>query len=149
MKGCRVPRTGRLFEGPFRHYLCWFRVVTLISILRISVPDGKTGRVLDLKDVTLGSFWDWVSLLPDDSALLMLDKSTREITGSTSSTADLDLLSLDHAQLQLWCTCASYGQGLGRREREAGVERSEPRSRIIDCCGTEEVAWSIWRRVII
>jgi dipeptidyl aminopeptidase/acylaminoacyl peptidase len=49
------------------------------ELVRISVPDGKTERVLDLKDVTLGGYWDWVSLLPDDSALLTLDKSNQEI----------------------------------------------------------------------
>lgn len=48
---------------------------------RISVPAGKTERVLNLKDVILGSgnFSDWVSLLPDGSPLLMLDKSTQEL----------------------------------------------------------------------
>jgi hypothetical protein len=50
------------------------------ELIRISVPDGKTERMLDLKDVTLGGFWPaWVSLLPDDSPLFMLDKSTQEI----------------------------------------------------------------------
>lgn len=43
---------------------------------RISVPEGKIERVLDLRDVTLGGFWpDWISPLPDDSPLLMLDRS--------------------------------------------------------------------------
>jgi DNA-binding winged helix-turn-helix (wHTH) protein len=50
------------------------------ELVRISVPDGKVQRVLDLKGVTLGGFWpDWISLLPDDSPLLMLDRSTEEI----------------------------------------------------------------------
>jgi hypothetical protein len=44
------------------------------------VPDGHVQRVLDLKGLTLGGLWpDWVSLLPDDSPLLMLDRSTEEI----------------------------------------------------------------------
>jgi len=50
------------------------------EVVRMSVPDGKVERVLDLKGITLGGYWpDWVSLLPDDSPLLMLDKSTQEI----------------------------------------------------------------------
>jgi len=50
------------------------------ELVRISVPEGKIERVLDLKDVTLGGFWsDWISLLPDDSPLLMLDRSRPEI----------------------------------------------------------------------
>lgn len=50
------------------------------EVVRISVPDGKVERVLDLKDITLGGFWpSWIGLLPDDSPLLMVDKSTQEI----------------------------------------------------------------------
>jgi len=50
------------------------------EVVRIRVPDGKVERVLDLKGITLGGYWPgWVSLLPDDSPLLMLDKSTQEI----------------------------------------------------------------------
>jgi hypothetical protein len=50
------------------------------EVVRMRVPDGKIERVLDLKGITLGGYWpDWVSLLPDDSPLLMLDKSTQEI----------------------------------------------------------------------
>jgi DNA-binding winged helix-turn-helix (wHTH) protein len=50
------------------------------EVVRMRVPDGKVERVLDLKGITLGGYWpDWVSLLPDDSPLLMLDKSTQEI----------------------------------------------------------------------
>ena len=50
------------------------------EVVRISVPDGKVERVLDLKDITLGGYWPyWVSLLSDDSPLLMLDKNAQEI----------------------------------------------------------------------
>ena len=60
-------------------YLIRRREAQAAELVHISVPGGKTERVLDLKDVTLVGFWDWVSLLPDDSALLTLDKSTQEI----------------------------------------------------------------------
>ena len=51
-----------------------------LEVVRIPVPDGKVERVLDLRGVTLGGYWPgWVGLLPDDSPLLMLDKSTQEI----------------------------------------------------------------------
>lgn len=51
-----------------------------LEVVRIPVPDGKVERVLDLSGVTLGGYWPgWVGLLPDDSPLLMLDKSTQEI----------------------------------------------------------------------
>jgi hypothetical protein len=50
------------------------------ELIRVSVPDGRVAHVLTLKDLTLGGIWtDWVSLLPDDSPLLMLDRSTEEI----------------------------------------------------------------------
>jgi len=50
------------------------------EVVRIRVPNGKVEHVLDLKGITLGGYWpDWVSLLPDNSPLLMLDKSTQEI----------------------------------------------------------------------
>ncbi|MGA8036981.1 MAG: winged helix-turn-helix domain-containing protein [Candidatus Acidiferrales bacterium] len=50
------------------------------ELVRISVPDGKVQHILDLSGVTLGGIWpSWVSLLPDDSPLLALDKSTQEI----------------------------------------------------------------------
>jgi DNA-binding winged helix-turn-helix (wHTH) protein len=50
------------------------------EVVRMSVPDGKVQHILDLKGVNLGGTWpDWVSLLLDDSPLLMLDKSTEEI----------------------------------------------------------------------
>jgi Tol biopolymer transport system component/DNA-binding winged helix-turn-helix (wHTH) protein len=50
------------------------------ELVRISVPNGHVQRVADLKGLTLGGLWpDWLSLLPDDSPLLMLDRSTEEI----------------------------------------------------------------------
>jgi hypothetical protein len=50
------------------------------ELVRISVPEGKVQRVIDLKGMTLGGLWpDWISLLPDDSPLLMLNRSTEEI----------------------------------------------------------------------
>jgi dipeptidyl aminopeptidase/acylaminoacyl peptidase len=50
------------------------------EVVRISVPGGKVERVLELTGVTVGGYWPgWISLLPDDSPLLMLDKSTQEI----------------------------------------------------------------------
>jgi DNA-binding winged helix-turn-helix (wHTH) protein/Tol biopolymer transport system component len=50
------------------------------EVARIRVPDGKVQHILDLRGVNLGGMWpDWVSLLPDDSLLLMLDRSTEEI----------------------------------------------------------------------
>jgi hypothetical protein len=50
------------------------------GLVRIRVRDGKVEQVADLKDITLGGFWeDWVSLLPDNSPLLMLDKPNQEI----------------------------------------------------------------------
>jgi hypothetical protein len=51
-----------------------------VEVVRISVPDGKIERVLDLKGITLGGYWpDGVDLLPDNSPLLMLDKNAQEI----------------------------------------------------------------------
>jgi len=51
-----------------------------LEVVRISVPDGKVERVLELKGVTLSGFWPGVvGLLPDDSPLLMLNKSKQEI----------------------------------------------------------------------
>jgi len=42
------------------------------KLVRVRVPDGKIEQVADLKDISLGGSWaDWVSLLPDDSPLLM------------------------------------------------------------------------------
>jgi len=50
------------------------------EVFRISIPDGKIERVLDLRDKTLGGIWDgWTSLLPDDSLLLMFAKGTSDI----------------------------------------------------------------------
>jgi DNA-binding winged helix-turn-helix (wHTH) protein len=50
------------------------------EVVRISVPDGKVQHILDLRGVNLGGPWpDWISLLPDDSPLLMLNKGTEEI----------------------------------------------------------------------
>jgi DNA-binding winged helix-turn-helix (wHTH) protein/Tol biopolymer transport system component len=50
------------------------------ELVRISVPGGHVQSVIDLTGLTLGGLWpDWVSLLPDDSPLLMLDSSTEEI----------------------------------------------------------------------
>jgi len=50
------------------------------EVVRISVPDGKVERVLELRGLTVGGYWPgWISLLADDSPLLTLDKSTQEI----------------------------------------------------------------------
>ena len=50
------------------------------ELVRINVPRGHVQSVIDLTGLTLGGLWpDWVSLLPDDSPLLMLDRSTEEI----------------------------------------------------------------------
>jgi len=51
------------------------------DIVRIHVPDGKLERLFSLKDVPRGfDPWEfWVGLTPDDSVLLMRDRSTQEI----------------------------------------------------------------------
>ena len=50
------------------------------EVVRISVPGGKLESVLNLKGVTLGGYWPGgVGILPDDSPLLMLNKSKQEI----------------------------------------------------------------------
>jgi len=50
------------------------------KLVRISVPDGKVEPALDLSDITLGGYFPgWISLLPDDSPLLMLDRSKHDI----------------------------------------------------------------------
>jgi len=51
------------------------------DLVRVSVPDGKMERLLSLKDVPRGfDPWEfWVGLAPDDSPLLMRDRSTQEI----------------------------------------------------------------------
>jgi hypothetical protein len=51
-----------------------------LEVVRISVPGGNVERVLELKGVNLGGYWPGVvGLLPDDSPLLMLNKSKQEI----------------------------------------------------------------------
>jgi DNA-binding winged helix-turn-helix (wHTH) protein/Tol biopolymer transport system component len=60
-------------------YLLFGHNANSAELTRISVPDGKVQRVLDLKGVTLGGPWsDWISVLSDDSPLLQLDR-TRNI----------------------------------------------------------------------
>jgi eukaryotic-like serine/threonine-protein kinase len=51
------------------------------DIVRVHVPDGKIDRLFSLKDVPRGfDPWEfWVGLAPDDSILLMRDRSTQEI----------------------------------------------------------------------
>jgi serine/threonine protein kinase/Tol biopolymer transport system component len=51
------------------------------DLVRVSVPDGKVERLLSLKEVPRGfDPWEfWVGLAPDDSPLLMRDRSTQEI----------------------------------------------------------------------
>ena len=51
------------------------------DIVRVHVPDGKLERLFSLKNVPRGfDPWDfWVGLTPDDSPLLMRDRSTQEI----------------------------------------------------------------------
>jgi eukaryotic-like serine/threonine-protein kinase len=51
------------------------------DIVSIHVPDGKVERLFSLKDVPRGfDPWEfWVGLTPDDSVLLMRDRSTQEI----------------------------------------------------------------------
>lgn len=51
------------------------------NIVRIHVPDGKIERLFSLKDVPRGfDPWEfWVGLAPDESILLMRDRSTQEI----------------------------------------------------------------------
>ncbi len=85
----RTQRWSELFEGSGS--IAWShdsRSVCLVlkhqskppELVRISVPDGNVQRLLDLKDVTLGGYFpDWISLLPDDSPLFMLDRSIEEI----------------------------------------------------------------------
>jgi DNA-binding winged helix-turn-helix (wHTH) protein/Tol biopolymer transport system component len=85
----RTRRWSELIEG--RGSIAWSRnsrsVYVVLQhqskppeLIRISIPDGKVQRLLDLKDVTLGGYWPgWISLLPDDSPLFMLDRSIEEI----------------------------------------------------------------------
>ena len=51
------------------------------DIVRVNVADGKVERLLGLKEIPRGfDPWEfWVGLAPDDSPLLMRDKSTQEI----------------------------------------------------------------------
>jgi serine/threonine protein kinase/Tol biopolymer transport system component len=51
------------------------------EMIRVSVPDGKVERLLNLKEVPRGfDPWEfWVGLAPNDSPLLMRDRSTEEI----------------------------------------------------------------------
>ena len=51
------------------------------DMVRVHVPDGKLERLFSLKDIPRGfDPWDfWVGLAPDDSVLLMRDRSTQEI----------------------------------------------------------------------
>jgi Tol biopolymer transport system component len=51
------------------------------DIVRVNVTNGKVERLLSLKEIPRGfDPWEfWVGLAPDDSPLLMRDKSTQEI----------------------------------------------------------------------
>ena len=51
------------------------------DMVRVNVANGKTERLLSLKEIPRGfDPWEfWVGLAPDDSPLLMRDKSTQEI----------------------------------------------------------------------
>lgn len=61
-------------------YLVLQREAEQPELVRISIPEGKIERVLDLKDIEIGGYYPgWVSVLPDDSPLLTIDKSTQEI----------------------------------------------------------------------
>jgi eukaryotic-like serine/threonine-protein kinase len=51
------------------------------DVVRVNVSDGKLERLLNLKEIPRGfDPWEfWVGLAPDDSPLLMRDRSTQEI----------------------------------------------------------------------
>jgi hypothetical protein len=51
------------------------------DLVRVSVPNGKEEHLFTLKEIPRGfDPWEfWVGLAPDDSALLMRDRSTQEI----------------------------------------------------------------------
>jgi len=51
------------------------------DMVRVSLADGKVERLVNLKDIPRGfDPWEfWVGLAPDDSPLLMRDRSTQEI----------------------------------------------------------------------
>jgi Tol biopolymer transport system component len=53
------------------------------DLVRVSVPSGNVERLFNLKEVPRGfDPWEfWVGLAPDDSLLLMRDRSTQEIYG--------------------------------------------------------------------
>jgi serine/threonine protein kinase/WD40 repeat protein len=55
------------------------------DIVRIHVPDGKLERLFSLKDTPRGfdPWVSWVGLTPDNSILLMRDRSTQEIYSLT------------------------------------------------------------------
>ncbi|MGA7513729.1 MAG: CadC family transcriptional regulator, partial [Candidatus Sulfotelmatobacter sp.] len=51
------------------------------DVVRVSLADGKMERLINLKEIPRGfDPWEfWVGLTPDDSPLLMRDRSTQEI----------------------------------------------------------------------
>jgi len=51
------------------------------DLVRVSVPNGRVERLLSIKEVPRGfDPWEfWIGLAPDDSLLLMRDRSTQEI----------------------------------------------------------------------
>jgi Tol biopolymer transport system component len=51
------------------------------DMVRVNVANGKEERLLSLKEIPRGfDPWEfWVGLAPDDSPLLMRDRSTQEI----------------------------------------------------------------------
>jgi Tol biopolymer transport system component len=51
------------------------------DLVRVSVPTGKMERLLSIKEVPRGfDPWEfWIGLTPDDSLLMMRDRSTQEI----------------------------------------------------------------------
>ncbi|MGB6804963.1 MAG: hypothetical protein WBE31_22065, partial [Candidatus Sulfotelmatobacter sp.] len=51
------------------------------DVVRVSLATGKMERLVDLKEIPRGfDPWEfWVGLAPDDSPLLMRDRSTQEI----------------------------------------------------------------------
>jgi Tol biopolymer transport system component len=51
------------------------------DLVRVSVPNGKMERLRSIKEVPRGfDPWEfWIGLAPDDSLLLMRDRSTQEI----------------------------------------------------------------------
>jgi len=53
------------------------------DLVRVGIPSGKMERLLSLKEIPRGfDPWEfWVGLAPDDSPLLMRDRSTQEIYG--------------------------------------------------------------------